>query len=57
VYKEYDKPQTRLQHVLDTGLLSVENSDHWQSLRLNTNPAHLRRQIDSNVRQLVKFHE
>jgi len=57
VYKEYDKPQTPLQRVLDTGLLSVENSNHWQSLYLNTNPAHLRRQIDSKVRQLVKFRE
>ena len=57
VYKQYDTPQTPLQRVLDTSLLSAENSSHWQAVYLNTNPAKLRRRIDSKVRQLVKYRE
>ena len=57
VYKQYDTPQTPLQRVLDTKLLLAENNCHWQAVYLNTNPAELRRRIDSKVRQLVKFRE
>ena len=55
VYKEYDKPKTPLQRVLDTKLLSTENSDQWRATYLDINPAELRRQIDSKVKQLVKL--
>ncbi len=57
VYKQYDKPQTPLQRILDTKLLSAENTAHWQATYLNTNPAKLRRNIDEKVRQLVKLRE
>lgn len=57
VYKQYDKPKTPLQRVLDTSLLSAETSNQWQATYLNTNPARLRRQIDNKVRQLVKLRE
>jgi hypothetical protein len=57
VCKLYDTPQTPLQRVLDTKLLSAENSSHWQAVYLNINPAELRRRIDTKVRQLVKYRE
>lgn len=57
VYKQYDTPQTPLQRVLDTKLLSAENSSQWQATYLDTNPAKLRRDIDEKVRQLVKLRE
>lgn len=53
VYKEYDKPQTPLQRVLDTELLSADNRSLWQVTYRDTNPAALRRRIDRKVRQLV----
>ena len=55
VYKQYDKPQTPLQRVLDTKLLSTENTNRWQAAYRDTNPAQLRRNIDQKVRQLVKL--
>jgi hypothetical protein len=57
VYKKYDKPKTPLQRLLDTKLLSAENSSQWKAVFLNTNPAKLRRQIDGKVRQLVRLRE
>lgn len=57
VYRQYDKPKTPLQRVLDAKLLSSENSDHWRTTYLETNPAELRRQIDSKVKQLVRLRE
>lgn len=57
VYKQYDKPQTPLQRLLDTNLLLAENKSHWQATYLNINPAKLRRSIDEKVRQLVKLRE
>lgn len=55
VYKQYDKPQTPLQRVLDTKLLSTENRNQWQAAYRDTNPAQLRRNIDRKVQQLVKL--
>ncbi len=57
VTKHYHKPKTPLRRVLDTKLLSVENSGQWEAVFLNTNPAKLRRQIDGKVRQLVRLRE
>lgn len=55
VYKTYDKPQTPLQRVLDTKLLSADNRGLWQATYQDTNPAELRRRIDRKVRQLVQL--
>lgn len=55
VYKEYDKPQTPLQRVLDTELLSADNTAMWQATYRDTNPAELRRRIDHKVGQLLKL--
>lgn len=57
VYKEYDKPQTPWQRILDTKLLSADNRKYWQVTYRDTNPAKLRRSIDEKVRQLVKLRE
>ena len=57
VYKQYDKPKTPLQRVLDTKLLSAENRSRWQAVYLDTNPAKLRRNIDQKVKQLVRLRE
>jgi hypothetical protein len=57
VYKEYDKPKTPLQRVLDTELLSADNTSLWQAVYRDTNPAALRRRIDRKVQQLVKLGE
>lgn len=57
VHKKYDPPQTPLQRVLGAELLSAENSSHWQTVYLDTNPAQLRRSIDQKVKQLVKLQE
>lgn len=53
VYRAYDKPQTPLQRVLDTEILSADNAQRWQAAYRDTNPAALRRRIDRKVRQLV----
>ncbi len=53
VHKTYDKPQTPLQRIVDTKLLSAENTNQWLATYRDTNPAELRRRIDQKVRQLV----
>lgn len=53
VYKTYDMPQTPLQRVLDTKLLSPDNTSLWQAVYRDTNPAQLRRRLDRKVQQLV----
>ena len=55
VFKQYERPKTSLQRVLDMQLLSVENRQAWQVTYRDTNPAELRRSIDRKVRQLLKL--
>lgn len=55
VSKQYERPKTPLQRVLDMQLLSVENSLTWQAAYRDTNPAELRRSIDQKVQQLLKL--
>ncbi len=55
VSKQYERPKTPLQRVLDMQLLSVENSHTWQAAYWDTNPAKLRRSIDQKVQQLLKL--
>ena len=57
VYKTYDMPQTPLQRVLDTKLLSPDNTSLWQAVYRDTNPAQLRRRLDRKVQQLVTLRE
>ncbi|MEM7118838.1 MAG: transposase family protein [Chloroflexota bacterium] len=55
VFKQYDKPRTPLQRLLDMKLLSADNASRWQATYHDTNPAQLRRDIDWNVSQLVRL--
>lgn len=55
VSKQYERPKTPLQRILDMQLLSVENRHTWQAAYWDTNPAELRRSIDQKVQQLLKL--
>ncbi|MCP4423605.1 MAG: transposase family protein [Chloroflexi bacterium] len=53
-YQRYES-QTSLQRVLDTKLLSTDNTSLWQVACRDANPAELCRRIDRKARQLVKL--
>lgn len=55
VKRKYDIPQTPFERLCATNVLAPELKDHLESIRLNTNPLQLRREIHDLLDQLFNL--